>query len=110
MARHGQRRVVLGRRHRRHVRAQALPEAADFRHGGRPSLLGRRDDDRAAVEQIGPRVLGAGAMIAGQRMAADKPRPAPPAGQPGIDRRDDRLLRAAGVGDQRRRPGRRPRA
>ena len=44
---------------------------------------------------------GAGAMIAGQRMAADKPRPAAAAGKRRVHRRHDRFLRAAGVGDQR---------
>ena len=82
---------------------RALPETADFRHRGRPSVLRRRDHDRPPFEQIGPRMFRARAMIAGQRMTAHKPRPAPPRCQPCIDRRDNRLLGAARVGNQRRR-------
>ena len=98
MARHGQRLIVFLGRHLHDDRAERLPELFEQIEIFGPGVLRGRENGHAALEQVGRGIGGAGLLAAGQGMAAQE---AAAAGQPAVERRDDRLLRAAGVGDQR---------
>ena len=90
--------IVLVGRHLHDHRAEAGPELGQQVEVLGVGVLGGGEDGDAALEQIGRGVARPDLLAAGQGMAAQE---AAAAGQPVVQGLDDRLLRAAGVGNQR---------